>query len=219
MSPSARREQLIAAALELFSSQPPERVSVDDIVAVAGVSRPLFYRYFANIRELHLAALRSVTDGLIDRLARHEEQAPPLERLRASVRGLIAVADEYRAGYIALLRSGSVVATSETDAVVDRVRNRAVELILEHTGIGEPSPLLLVTLRCWTAVVEGALLTWLQEGNPARAELDGWLVDQLVAMISATAAHDPAVAEFLAHSSSTFSQPSTSSGLRGAGPT
>ncbi|GAB3493686.1 TetR/AcrR family transcriptional regulator [Amycolatopsis cihanbeyliensis] len=219
MSPSARREQLITAALELFSTQPPERVSVDDIVAVAEVSRPLFYRYFANIRELHLAALRSVTDGLIDRLARHQEDAPPLERLRSSVRGLIAVADEYRAGYIALLRSGSVVATSETDAVVDRVRNRAVELILRYTGITEPSPLLLVTLRCWTAVVEGALLTWLQEGTPARAELAGWLVDQLVAMVSATAAHDPALAEWLAYSSETLSQPSISSGRRGPGPT
>jgi AcrR family transcriptional regulator len=216
MSPQARRQHLIAVALELFGSRPPEDVSVDDVATRAGVSRPLFYRYFSSIRELHLAALRSVTDGLIDRLALREEGLPT-ERLRAAVRGLIEVAGEYRAGYVALLRSGSVVATSETNAVVD-LRHRAVEVILDDTGITEPSPLLLATLRCWTTVVEGALLTWLQEGIPRHVELDRWLVDQLVAMVTATAAYDPAAAELLVSCQSSF-QPSTFSGMRGPGPT
>lgn len=208
MSREARRDDLIAAALDLFSTSAPEQVSVDDIAARADVSRPLFYRYFSSIRELQVAALRTVTDGLIDRLAVSAEGAP-LDRLRAVVRGLIAVAGEYRAGYIALLRSGSVIATSETEALVDQVRNRAVELILAEAGVAEPSPLLLLTLRCWTAVVEGTLLNWLQEGAPPRDELDAWLVDQLVAMLAVTAAHDPAAAvAYLL----TDSQPSTSSG-------
>ncbi|AXB45458.1 TetR/AcrR family transcriptional regulator [Amycolatopsis albispora] len=195
MSREARRDDLIAAALDLFSTSPPERVSVDDIAARADVSRPLFYRYFSSIRELQVAALRTVTDGLIDRLA-VDAEGEPLDRLRAVVRGLIAVADEYRAGYIALLRSGSVIATSETEALVDQVRNRAVELILAELGVAEPSPLLLVTLRCWTAVVEGTLLSWLQEGALPRDELDTWLVDQLVAMLTVTATHDPATVSF-----------------------
>jgi len=191
MSPQARREELIAAALELFGSRAPELVTVDDIVARADVSRPLFYRYFSGIRELQVAALKTVTDGLIDGLAQMQE-GTPLERLRGVVRGLIAVADEYQAGYIALLRGGSVIATSETDAVVDQVRDRAVELILEATGVSEPSPLLLLTLRCWTAVVEGTLLSWLQERSVPREQLDGWLVDQLVAMVATTGRHEPA---------------------------
>lgn len=196
MSPQARREDLIAAALELFGSRAPELVTVDDIVARADVSRPLFYRYFSGIRELQVAALKTVTDGLIDGLAQMQE-GTPLERLRGVVRGLIAVADEYQAGYIALLRGGSVIATSETDAVVDQVRDRAVESILEATGVSEPSPLLLLTLRCWTAVVEGTLLSWLQERTVPREQLDGWLVDQLVAMVSATARHDPSVQQLV----------------------
>jgi AcrR family transcriptional regulator len=192
MSPQARREDLIRAALELFGSRAPELVTVDDIVARADVSRPLFYRYFSSLRELQVESLKTVTDGLIDGLAQIQE-GPPLVRLRAAVRGLIAVADEYQAGYIALLRGGSVISTSETDAVVDQVRNRAVDLILEATEVRDPSPLLLLTLRCWTAVVEGTLLSWLQERSVPRETLDGWLVDQLIAMITATAAHDPSV--------------------------
>ncbi|AIG73488.1 TetR family transcriptional regulator [Amycolatopsis japonica] len=192
MSPEARREDLIRAALDLFGSRAPELVTVDDIIARAEVSRPLFYRYFSNLRELQVEALKTVTEGLIDGLAGLEE-GPPETRLRAAVRGLIDVADHYRAGYVALLRSGSVIATSETDAAIDEVRNRAVELILGALGVSEPSPMLLLTLRCWTAVVEGALLSWLQERSVPREALDGWLVDQLTVMLSATAAHDSSV--------------------------
>jgi hypothetical protein len=83
-----------------------------------------------------------------------------------------------------------VLAPSETDAAIDEVRHRSVELILDALGIAEPSPLQLLTLRCWTAVVEGALLSWLQERKVAREVLDGWLVDQLTAMLATTEAHD-----------------------------
>ncbi|MEV6625713.1 TetR/AcrR family transcriptional regulator [Amycolatopsis sp. NPDC051106] len=189
MSPQARRDDLIRAALDLFGSRAPELVTVDDIVVRAEVSRPLFYRYFSSLRELQVEALRTVTDGLIDGLAGLEE-GPPEARLCAAVRGLIDVADHYRAGYIALLRSGSVIATSETDAAIDEVRNRAVALILDALGVTDPSPLLSLTLRCWTAVVEGALLSWLQERTLPREHLDTWLVDQLTAMLSVTMAHE-----------------------------
>ncbi|MFI5561464.1 TetR/AcrR family transcriptional regulator [Amycolatopsis japonica] len=192
MSPEARREDLIRAALDLFGSRAPELVTVDDIIARAEVSRPLFYRYFSNLRELQVEALKTVTEGLIDGLAGLEE-GPPETRLRAAVRGLIDVADHYRAGYVALLRSGSVIATSETDAAIDEVRNRAVELILGALGVPEPSPMLLLTLRCWTAVVEGALLSWLQERSVPREALDGWLVDQLTAMLATTERHEQAM--------------------------
>ncbi|EME54505.1 TetR/AcrR family transcriptional regulator [Amycolatopsis decaplanina] len=192
MSPEARREDLIRAALDLFGSRAPELVTVDDIIARAEVSRPLFYRYFSSLRELQVEALKTVTEGLIDGLAGLEE-GPPETRLRAAVRGLIDVADHYRAGYVALLRSGSVIATSETDAAIDEVRNRAVELILGALVVPEPSPMLLLTLRCWTAVVEGALLSWLQERSVPREVLDGWLVDQLTAMLATTERHEQAV--------------------------
>lgn len=189
MSPQARREDLIAAALELFSTRSPEEVGVDDVTTRAGVSRPLFYRYFSGIAQLRVAALRTVADDLLGRLERRASGTRE-QRLRAAVRALIDVAAEHRAGYLALLRSGSVVATSETETIVDEVRDRAVEVILAECEITEPSPMLLATLRCWTAVVEGTVLTWLREGRLRREKLDAWLVDQLTAMLEATARHD-----------------------------
>ena len=70
MSPQQRRDHLIATALQLYSRRHPEDVSIDDIVAAADVSRALFYRYFTNLREVHLAALGRVVDDLIARAAR-----------------------------------------------------------------------------------------------------------------------------------------------------
>jgi hypothetical protein len=157
----------------------------------------------------------------------------------AAVRALIAVADEYRAGYVALLRAGSVIATSDTDAVVDRVRDRAVRLILEATG-AEDTPPPLLTLRCWIAAVEGTLPSRPQERSAPREEPEGWPVDQRVATLRATGDRDPSVAPLVgvarvqtgssrpehsrhrtpvAYRAPIRSQPSTSSGVRGAGPT
>ncbi|WP_167175458.1 TetR/AcrR family transcriptional regulator [Saccharomonospora amisosensis] len=223
MSRQARRDDLIAAALELFSTRAPEDVGIDDVTGRAGVSRPLFYRYFSGLGELRVAALRTVVDDLLDRLRRRASGTRE-QRLRAAVRALVDVAAEHRCGYLALLRSGSVVETSETNAIVDEVRARAVEVVLAECEIAEPSPILLATLRCWTAVVEGTVLTWLQEGDLRREQLDGWLVDQLMAMLEVTARHDddrgrrggPSAGQ---ETFTTPSQPSTCSGPRGPGPT
>ena len=98
---------------------------------------------------------------------------------------------------ISTLMLAEVIGMSADPALAEKSREalaRAVRLILDVTGVSEPSPLLLLTLRCWTAVVEGTLLSLLQERTVPREGLDEWLVVQLVAMVGATAAHDPAVA-------------------------
>lgn len=188
MPPEQRRADLIEIALELFGERPPEAVAVDDITARAQVSRPLFYRYFAGIGELRIAALRTVTEELLDALAEQPAGSPD-ERLRHAVRALIDVADRYRAGYIALLRDGSASGSAETDAAVEEVRRRALALLLDVLAEADPGPSLLLTLRCWIAVVESTVLDWLRGQALPRGELDDWLVAQLSAMLAATATH------------------------------
>jgi len=160
------------------------------------VSRPLFYRYFSGPGEIYVAALRFAADELIARFAAPAE-GPLLAQLRSLIGEFIAFAEAHSAAFVALLRGGSVVATAETGAVVDDVRRHAVAEILARAGVDEPTPLALLTLNCWTAVVEGTTLTWLQERTLPRADLEDWLVDQLIAMVTVTANRDPAVAATL----------------------
>jgi len=60
-----RRAQLLGAALTLFAHRAPDDVSIDEVAAAAGVSRPLVYRYFPGGRQqLYEAALGSAAEQL-----------------------------------------------------------------------------------------------------------------------------------------------------------
>lgn len=196
MAPARRREHLISTALSLYGRCAPEEVSVEAIVAEADVSRALFYRYFSSIGDMHVAALSSVVDELIRRISTGSD-GDTHDRLRTALSEFVTVVRAYADSYVALLRSGSAVATSDTDALIDRVRDHVVALVLEWFEVADPTPMLRTTLRGWVAVVESTLLTWLRDPDPPREQLESWLIDQLRAMVTTTARHDPATAEQL----------------------
>lgn len=191
MSRQRRREQLVEAALELYGRLPPEEVAVEDVTRAAGCSRALFYRYFPNVESLHVAALGTVVHELIERVAMPAGGALDAQ-LRDAVDAFLDVAQRHANAYVALLRSGSVISTGETDALVDGVRDHIVALLLERGGVAEPPPMLMMTLRGWVGLVEGSVLTWLQEGTVERERLRDWLVAQLFGLLKVTVAHEPA---------------------------
>ena len=195
MSVEQRREQLLAAAVDLFGHQSPEDVSVEDVAAAAGVSRPLVYRYFpGGKQQLYEAAVQGAAQELIGRFAVPVEGAPT-RRLSDALDRYLAYVDEHDAAYGALLRGGGVVGTGRTDAIVDDVRRRAAEQVLRHLGVTTPGPRLAMMVRSWIACVEAVSLMWLDDGKqPPLPELRAWLVDHFTALLIATAAHDPEAA-------------------------
>ncbi len=199
LSVEERRAQLLVAALGLFAHRAPDEVSLDEVAVAAGVSRPLVYRYFPGGRQqLYEAALGSAADELT--LCFTEPPVgPPTERVARVLDRYLRFVDEHDTGFSALLRGGSVVETSRTTSIVDGVRRAAAEEIISHLGriggadAGERSagPRLRMMVRSWIAAVEAASLIWLDEGKrPPAAELRGWLVDHLIALLAATAATD-----------------------------
>ncbi|MFE4688519.1 TetR/AcrR family transcriptional regulator [Streptomyces sp. NPDC056749] len=192
-----RRAQLLGAALTLFAHRAPDDVSIDEVAAAAGVSRPLVYRYFPGGRQqLYEAALGSAAEQLT--LCFSEPAVgPPTERVSRVLDRYLGFVDEHDAGFSALLRGGSVAETSRTSTIVDGVRRSAAEQILLHLGRGggpgqEPAgPRLRMMVRTWIAAVEAASLIWLDEDKqPPAAGLRGWLVDHLMALLAVTAASD-----------------------------
>ncbi|MFF0056278.1 TetR/AcrR family transcriptional regulator [Streptomyces microflavus] len=202
LSVEERRAQLLVAALGLFAHRAPDEVSLDEVAVAAGVSRPLVYRYFPGGRQqLYEAALGSAADELT--LCFSEPPVgPPTERVARVLDRYLRFVDEHDTGFSALLRGGSVVETSRTTTIVDGVRRAAAEAILSHlgriggsgpqsTGPRSAGPRLRMMVRSWIAAVEAASLIWLDEGKrPPAAELRGWLVDHLIALLAATAATD-----------------------------
>ncbi|MDJ0462233.1 helix-turn-helix domain-containing protein [Streptomyces sp. H27-C3] len=187
-----RRSQLLVAALSLFAHRAPEEVSLDEVAEVAGVSRPLIYRYFpGGKQQLYEAALGSAADEL--KLCFAEPQTGPLtRRLARALDRYLTFVDEHDTGFSALLQGGSVAETSRTTATVDGVRRSAAEQVLTHLGLaGTAGPRLRMMVRTWISAVEAASLIWLdEEKQPPVAELRDWLVDHFVALLTVTAATD-----------------------------
>lgn len=105
MGVEERRQQLIGVALELFSHRSPDDVSIDEIAAAAGISRPLVYHYFPGKLSLYEAALRRAADELALRFV--EPQEGPLGARLLRVMGrFFAFVDDHGPGFSALMRGG-----------------------------------------------------------------------------------------------------------------
>jgi AcrR family transcriptional regulator len=196
LSVDERRDELISAALELFSDRPPEDISIDDVADAAGASRALVYHYFGGKQELYLAALHSAAKQLND-LLRPPAEGKPLERLAVSLHRYFDFVEDHAAGFVALLRGGPTNRSGEVGEVLDGIRNLVMNHIVAAIGVASPGPVLRITLRSWMASVETAGLDWLEHRDLSRDELERLLVDHHVVLLSVAGRHDPEVAALL----------------------
>lgn len=81
-----RRDQILAAATDLFRSRGYHAVGIDDIGAAAGITGPGVYRHFANKHALLVAIFDGVAEDLVRRAQRIEEESDDAaDALRALV--------------------------------------------------------------------------------------------------------------------------------------
>lgn len=189
MGVEERRQQLIGVALELFSQRSPDDVSIDEIAAAAGISRPLVYHYFPGKLSLYEAALKRAADDLAGRFV--EPQEGPLGvRLLRVMRRFFDFVDEHGPGFAALMRGGPAVGSSATNALIDSVRQAAYDQILSHLGIANPPARLELVVRSWISLAESTALIWLDGRRIPRGELEAQLVHDFAALAAVSAAYD-----------------------------
>jgi AcrR family transcriptional regulator len=184
---------LIAAALELFSSRPPETISIDDVAAAAGASRALVYHYFGGKHELYVAALKSAATQLSN-LLEPPAEGRPLEKLTLSLHRYFDFVEDHAAGFVALLRGGPANRSGEIGEIVDGIRQLLLTRILHEMGVAEPGPVLRLTMRSWLASVETAGLDWLERRDLPRDKLEQLLIDQQVVLLRVAGRYDEQVA-------------------------
>lgn len=189
MGVEERRQQLIGVALELFSRRSPDEVSIDEIAAAAGISRPLVYHYFPGKLSLYEAALKRAAEDLAGRF--DEPQEGPLgTRLLRVMRRFFDFVDEHGPGFSALMRGGPAVGSSATNALVDSVRQIAYDQILSHLRVEDPPARLELVIRSWISLVESTALIWLDGRRIPRGELEVQLVHDFAALAAVSAAFD-----------------------------
>ncbi|GGW31209.1 TetR family transcriptional regulator [Streptomyces xantholiticus] len=196
MGVEERRQQLIGVALELFSHRSPDDVSIDEIAAAAGISRPLVYHYFPGKQSLYEAALRRAADELAARFL-EPPKGPLGARLLRVMGRFFDFVEEHGPGFSALMRGGPAVGSSRTNAMIDEVRQAAYDQILAHLGIDDPSPRLALVVRSWVSLAESTALIWLDGRRIPRAELELQLVHDFAALAAVSAAYDEEMATLL----------------------
>ncbi|MFI6053856.1 TetR/AcrR family transcriptional regulator [Streptomyces violascens] len=193
MGVDERRQQLIGVALELFSHRSPDDVSIDEIAAAAGISRPLVYHYFPGKQSLYEAALRRAADELAGRFMEPHE-GPLGARLLRVMGRFFDFVDEHGPGFSALMRGGPAVGSSTANAMIDEVRNAAHLQILAHLGVQQPPARLELVVRSWVSLAESTALIWLDGRRIPRGELELQLVHDFAALAAVSAAYDPEMA-------------------------
>ena len=196
MGVEERRQQLIGVALDLFSHRSPDDVSIDEIAAAAGISRPLVYHYFPGKLSLYEAALQRAADDLADRFVEPREGPLGARLLRVMGRFLDFV-DGHGPGFSALMRGGPAVGSSTTNALIDSVRQAAYIQILAHLGVTDPPARLELVIRSWISLAESTALIWLDGRRIPRAELELQLVHDFAALAAVSAAYDEEMAVIL----------------------
>ncbi|MGW2561844.1 TetR/AcrR family transcriptional regulator [Streptomyces sp. NPDC001514] len=196
MGVEERRQQLIGVALELFGHRSPDEVSIDEIAAAAGISRPLVYHYFPGKQSLYEAALRRAADELAGRFV-EEPEGPLGGRLLRVMGRFFDFVDEHGPGFSALMRGGPAVGSTTTNAMIDEVRQAAYDQIMAHLGITDPPARLRLVVRSWVSLAESTALLWLDGREIPRAELERQLVHDFAALVAVPAAYDDDMAEVL----------------------
>ena len=144
---SARRAQLLGAALDVFAEQGYHAAAMDDIAERAGVSKPVLYQHFPGKLELYRALLTTCADDLVDRvrdaIARTSDNR---ERVAAAVAAYFDfVAGDGQA--FRLVFGSDLRGEPEGNAVVDDALTRCIDAVTDavttDAGLDAPRARLL----------------------------------------------------------------------------
>lgn len=155
------RERLLATASDLFTRRGYAATSVREIVAGAGVTKPLLYHHFASKEGIFLALVGRLEREMEERLdAVRLTPGTPLERIRAICQSIYSIADgrEPEVRLLYAIYYGPPQGTPEVDieALPLRIEAALAEAVREGMACGEIRP---GDVRFTTLALQGSLIT------------------------------------------------------------
>src|SRR6185437_16625234 len=124
-----RMEQMLGVAHGLFAERGYAEVTMDEIAAAVGVTKPLLYNYFGNKERLYVACMERAGDSLIQTVAGAIGGTDsPGDALGAGVRAFFAFLDTDRAAW-AVLFDETLPNSGEVAEKVAAYRGQIVALV------------------------------------------------------------------------------------------
>jgi AcrR family transcriptional regulator len=134
-------EQTLSVARTLFAERGYNAVTMDEVAAKVGVTKPLLYNYFGNKESLYIACMERAGDALTATIADSVAATDsPAEALRAGLHSFFAFLDSDRAAWTVLFdetlpRGGEIservaeyrgqIADLVADAMLEQIPPRA----------------------------------------------------------------------------------------------
>ncbi|MBO0678438.1 TetR/AcrR family transcriptional regulator [Mycolicibacterium sp. S2-37] len=138
---AVREQQMLDAAVQMFSVNGYHETSMDAIAAEAQISKPMLYLYYGSKEELFGACLDRELARFVDEVrSKIDFTQPPKELLRNAVRSFLSYIDTNRASWIVLYTQAT---SSQAFAhTVREGRERIIDLVsrLLTSGTRNPEP-------------------------------------------------------------------------------
>lgn len=187
-----RRRQLLDAGAALFAEHAYEDISMRQIAAAAGVSKPLLYHYFPSKPDLFKAAFAVAAAELEAVIAPRDDGAPAVEQLSASLDGYLAWIEAHAKAWRNLMQSAARL--PEARELVEGFRGGTMDLVLAELAGGDPPrPLLRTAVRGWLGYLDAAILDWTEHGDIPREKLRDLLLAAFGAALFAAQQGDPQI--------------------------
>ena len=159
--PLPARERLLATASELFTRRGYAAPSVREIVAGAGVTKPILYHHFGSKEGIFLELVGRLEREMEERLdAARLEPGTPLERIRAICQSVYSIVDgrEPEVRLLYAIYYGPPQGTPEVDseALPHRIESALAEAVREGMACGE---IRRGDVRYTTLALQGSLIT------------------------------------------------------------
>ena len=162
-----RRQQVLAAALEVFSTAGYHSASMDDIADRAGVSKPVLYQHFPGKLDLYLALLDA---GIEELLAASNAALTRTTdnhlRVSAMTRAYFTFIDDPAGAFRLVFESdlaNEPAVRERVDGADQEIARQIAHVIAEDTGLSDEQALLLASgLQGMTQV---AARRWQREGS------------------------------------------------------
>lgn len=177
---AVRRQLLMEAALRVLDHKNIIDATVEDVVQEAGVARGTFYIYFKDKYDILMALSERLNEQLFEtshlNLDRH---TPPFERIRISLRSVLAAWEQHAGLYrsltqMALMRADFLEQNRRLRAVFIEQIRRDIERSIERGHARPIDP--AVTAKALSAMMDWLCLLWFGLGEEpyprASEELD-----------------------------------------------
>ncbi|HEY3830300.1 MAG TPA: TetR/AcrR family transcriptional regulator [Solirubrobacteraceae bacterium] len=162
LSRELRMEQTLAAARTLFAARGYGTVTMDEVAAAVGVTKPLLYNYFGNKERLYLACMEPAGDALLAAVVGAIEQTTtPEQALRSGIHAFFEFVDRDRSAWRVLFDE-TLPVEGGVARRVGEYRTRITDLVAQSL-LAQLSPAYRVEIDALSTALLGAaeaLVRW-----------------------------------------------------------